>query len=53
MPISRVMSSTAFILLELAGLAVLILYVVMVILKYKKAKKPNLRRVEGGRQDRS
>ena len=49
----RVMSSTAFILLELAGLAVLILYVVMVILKYKKAKKPNLRRVEGGRQDRS
>ena len=49
----RVMSSTAFILLELAGLAVLILYVVMVILKYKKTKKPNLRRVEGGRQDRS
>ena len=48
----RVLSSTAFILLELAGLIVLALYIVLVILKYKKAKKPNLHRVEGGKQDR-
>ncbi len=48
----RVMSSTAFILLELAALVVLIFYIVMVVMKYRKSKKPNLRRVEGGRQDR-
>ncbi len=51
----RVLSSTAFILLEIAGLIVLILYIVMMILKYKKAKearKPKLQRVEGGRQNR-
>ena len=46
----RVLSSTAFILLELAGLLVLVLYIALVIAKYKKAKKPNLRRVEGGKQ---
>lgn len=48
----RVLSSTPFILLELAGLVVLVLYITLVILKYRKAKKPNLRRVEGGRQIR-
>lgn len=48
----RVMSSTPFILLELAALVVLVLYIVLVLMKYRKAKKPNLRRVEGGRQDR-
>lgn len=46
----RVLSSTAFILLELAGLVVLVFYVVMVFVRYKKAKKPNLHRVEGGKQ---
>jgi len=48
----RVLSSTSFILLELACLVVLIFYVVMVYVKYKKSKKPNLRRLEGGKQDR-
>ena len=48
----RVLSSTAFILLEIAGLIVLILYIAMMIVKYKKAKKPNLQRVEGGKPKR-
>ena len=51
----RVLSSTAFILLEIAGLIVLVLYVVMMVLKYQKAKnskKPKLQRVEGGKQNR-
>ena len=48
----RVLSSTPFILLELALLVVLLLYVVMMIVKYRKAKKPQLRRVEGGKPPR-
>ncbi len=48
----RVLSSTPFILLELAALIVLALYIVLVIVKYKKAKKPSLRRVEGGKSGR-
>ncbi len=48
----RVLSSTPFILLELALLVVLALYLVLMIVRYKKAKKPNLRRVEGGKSPR-
>ena len=33
-------------------LVVLLLYVVMMIVKYRKAKKPQLRRVEGGKPPR-
>ncbi len=46
----RVLSSTAFILLEIAGLIVLVFYIAMMVIKYKKGKKPKLQRVEGGRQ---
>ena len=48
----RVLSSTPFILLEIAGLIVLAFYIVMMILKHNKAKKPKLQRVEGGKQKR-
>jgi D-alanyl-D-alanine carboxypeptidase (penicillin-binding protein 5/6) len=48
----RVLSSTPFILLELAALIVLAPYIVLVIVKHKKPKKPSSRRVEGGKSGR-